>query len=120
MTAMNESLIRQDRLGRMRFTRGQRDTMLDAFEGSGLSGPQFARLHGVAYQTFATWVQKRRKQTLTPSFPITLAEVEHPSVSALEAPSVELGLPGGATLRLSEPSQLPLAVALIRELSRPC
>jgi hypothetical protein len=64
MTALNESLILQDRLGRMRFTREQRNTLQDAFEGSGLSGlsglsgPQFARLHGVAYQTFAVSGQR--------------------------------------------------------------
>lgn len=120
MTAMNESLIRQDRLGRMRFTREQREALLDAYEGSGLTGPQFAALHGVAYQTFATWSQKRRKQSSSPAFPLTLAEVEHSPDSVSEAPSIDLSLPGGATLRLSVPSQLPLAAALIRELSRPC
>ncbi len=65
---MNESLIRQDRLGRMRFTREQRESLLDAYEASGLTGPQFAALHGVAYQTFATWAQKRRKQSSSQAF----------------------------------------------------
>lgn len=120
MTAMNESLIRQDRLGRMRFSREQREALLDAYEASGLTGPQFAALHGVAYQTFATWSQKRRKQSSSPAFPLTLAEVEHSPDSVPEAPSIDLSLPGGATMRLSVSSQLPLAAALIRELSRPC
>lgn len=120
MTAMIESLIRQDRLGRMRFTREQREALLDAYEASSLTGSQFAALHGVAYQTFATWSQKRRKQSSSQAFHLTLAEVEHSSDSVPEAPSIELSLPGGATMRLSVSSQLPLAAALIRELSRPC
>ena len=64
MTAMNESLIRQDRLGRMRFTREQREDLLDACEASGLTGPQFAALHGVAYQAFATFWLKPLHQRL--------------------------------------------------------
>ena len=35
--------------------------MLDAFEQSSMSGAAFAKLHGVHVQTFASWMQKRRK-----------------------------------------------------------
>lgn len=37
--------------------------MVDEFEKSGMSGQAFAQLVGMNYQTFATWVQKRRKKT---------------------------------------------------------
>lgn len=45
----------------MRVSDEQREALLDAYETSGLSGPQFAAQHGVNYQTFATWLQKRRR-----------------------------------------------------------
>jgi hypothetical protein len=35
---------------------------LDEYERSGMSGPEFAQYLGIRYQTFATWVQKRRKR----------------------------------------------------------
>jgi len=47
-------------MGRLRITKEQRETLLDAFVSSGLSGTRFAATHGIKYQTFATWVQKRR------------------------------------------------------------
>lgn len=46
------SLLKSDRLGRTRFTEEQRDAFLDAYEEGALSGPEFARVHGLKYQTF--------------------------------------------------------------------
>lgn len=44
---------------------------LDEFERSGLSGCKFAELAGFRYQTFATWVQKRRaKMARSPNCPL--------------------------------------------------
>jgi len=45
------ALIKTDVLGRLHRTREQ---ILDEYELSGLSGPKFAALCGVKYQTFAT------------------------------------------------------------------
>ena len=56
------SLLKSDRLGRARFTAEQRDAFLDAYEQGALSGPQFANVHGLKYQTFASWRQKRQRQ----------------------------------------------------------
>src|SRR5574340_1095572 len=55
-------LIKTDVLGRMHRTREQRERILDEFEHSGLSGPKFAALCGVKYQTFANWLQRRKRQ----------------------------------------------------------
>jgi hypothetical protein len=38
---------KQDRTGGIRFRREQHDMLLDAWEASGLGGPQFAARHGV-------------------------------------------------------------------------
>jgi hypothetical protein len=38
-----------------------RERILDAFESSGMSGQAFAIHHGIKVQTFASWMQKRRR-----------------------------------------------------------
>ncbi len=61
-SAGEASFVKTDTLGRIRTTREQREALLDAFEAGGLSGPEFTRIHGINYQTFATWRQKRRRE----------------------------------------------------------
>jgi len=131
MISTNLELIRQDRVGRLRFNAAQRRAFVDAFENSGMSGPQFAAHHGLKYQTFATWLQKRKRATgaypaLNPHThfsPLLLAEVETPpSTEEDSATPLEIRLPGGSMIFLSNSSQLPFVVALLRELSasQPC
>ena len=55
------TLLKRDSLGRVTVGEAQREALLDEFERSGMKGVPFARLVGVNYQTFATWVQKRRR-----------------------------------------------------------
>jgi len=124
-------LIRTDQIGRLRFTADQRRILLDAFESSGQSASRFAAQHGIKYTTFANWVQQRRTckggrpgldMATAPAIPLLLAEVEHDTLGVAQAagPDLEILLPGGAKLRVANPAAVPLAVALIRELSRPC
>jgi transposase-like protein len=54
-------ILKQDRKGRVRTPRAKREAILDEYERSGISGPEFAQYLGIKYQTFATWVQKWRK-----------------------------------------------------------
>jgi hypothetical protein len=61
-TEVPAQIIKTDCLGRLRVTAERRESLLDEFKRSGLSGPKFAELLGLKYQTFATWVQKRRRQ----------------------------------------------------------
>jgi transposase len=44
----------------------QREAPLDEFERSGMMGRPFAKLLGVNYPTFASWIQKRRTTTESP------------------------------------------------------
>jgi hypothetical protein len=60
MTETHAIILKSDRRGRLRFTPEQRLALLDAYDASGLSGPKFAQLHGVNYQTFAGWFQRRK------------------------------------------------------------
>lgn len=48
--------------GRVRTPAHRGETLLDEFEKSGLSGAKFAALSGIKYQTFAKWVQQRRRK----------------------------------------------------------
>ena len=105
--------------------------MLDEFERSGLSGQKFAEFAGLRYQTFATWVQKRRRQRGAypaqndpPKAAQTLRWLEAvvdgaQTRSDKESPALPVLLPGGARLELTCAAQIPLAVALFRELEKP-
>jgi len=46
--------------GRVRTPAARRESLLDEFERSGLSGQKFAVLAGINNQIFAAWARKRR------------------------------------------------------------
>ncbi len=46
----------------MSYRAEQREAILDEFERSGLKGAAFARMTGLQYQTFASWIQRRRHE----------------------------------------------------------
>src|ERR1700710_2378862 len=64
MTSTNlpDEVCKQDSRGRVRVTRERRETLLEEFARSGLSGAAFARMAGIKYATFANWAQQRRKR----------------------------------------------------------
>ena len=124
-------LIRTDQVGRLRFTKEQRRVLLEAFEGSGQTASGFAGQHGIKYTTFTGWIQQSRKAAkagsrlaaaMEPVAPIILAEVSCedacPPPGACAA--LEVCLPNGTRLAVGGMAHVPLAAALIRELSRPC
>jgi hypothetical protein len=55
------TVLKRDMLGRVAYPRAQREALLDEFERSGLKGRPFAQVAGIKYQTFANWVQQRRR-----------------------------------------------------------
>ncbi len=52
--------MKRDAVGQVVTPCEKRESLLDEFERSSLSGAEFERLTGVKYQTFAGWVQRRR------------------------------------------------------------
>ena len=116
-------LIHSDRRGRVLVSLEQREALLDAFERSGQSGVAFCRQHGLKYPTFATWVQKRKRQP-APIRSTTFAEVilEAPLGQSGESPGLSVMLPDGSRIDIACRSQLPWAAELLRHLSssRPC
>lgn len=126
MTATSNAILKSDRRGRLRYSTEQKSAMVEAYQSSGLSGPRFAALHGVNYQTLAGWLQKRKQRASPiiprPSHPAVLSLVEAEIQAMPPAAAMELILPGGAKLVITAPGHIPLAAALIRELAnpRPC
>ena len=125
-TEPQTQIIQTDSRGRLRMSAERRESLLDEFERSGLSGAQFAALMGLKYPTFATWVQRRRHQRGTsapgevkPADPVRWLEavVEQAQGSAGVA---VLHLPGGARLELHDRKQVEVAAALLRALATPC
>lgn len=135
-------ILRQDVLGRVTIPKEKREELLDAFEASGMSGKAFAEQHGIHVQTFASWIQKRRRargdyeneetrrklrmgekkrssaKNPLPKAPLNLIEVEVSSIPDEEATQdLEVILPGGAVVRISSESQFGLLKSLLREFS---
>ncbi|QUE52986.1 hypothetical protein KBB96_09925 [Luteolibacter ambystomatis] len=119
--------MKQDCIGRIRFSREQRDALLDAYQSSGSSGPQFCALHGVKYQTFATWLQKRKRDDgrypvsgPAPAAPLFLPAVveKFPTgIPPVGSVGLEVRLPGGATLLIRDETDVSLAARVIQRLS---
>ena len=99
-----------------------------------VSGPQFARVAGINYQTFATWRQQHKRQACetkdsgnldTGMVGFVEAVMQGPQ-DASSARSVTLsfcpakGMPLEFELELSYRDQLSLVVALIKALQQPC
>lgn len=121
-----ERIIKTDVLGRMRTSAARRESLLAEFDQSGLSAVKFADLSGIKYQTFATWVQKRRRKTKVPDkvadparWLEAVVEQAQPPVTARSAALV-LQLPGGTKAEVSDLKQASLAAALIRALAQSC
>jgi hypothetical protein len=111
-----EKLLKVDGAGRVWTPRELRDAVLDEFERSGTPATQFAAQLGVKYPTFASWVQKRRRERGVDK---KLQWVE--ATSAAPAPawckSLVLQLPGGAWVEVGDSAQAKMAAVLLRELA---
>jgi len=130
-TKADESVLKTDVLGRVMISAARRETLLDEFERSGLSGTKFAALVGIKYPTFATWAQRRRRQrgdyvAAKRSTPATdkvrwlEAVVEQAQNPCGQNPAaLVLQLPGGVRLELAGLKQIALAAALLRALEKP-
>lgn len=122
------AVIKTDALGRMHRTPEQRERILEEYERSGVSGPKFAALCGVKYQTFASWLARRKsrrqshpkRQPQRPrSTQVQWIEASVQSSTASRT-GLQLHLPGGVRAQLSNPEHIALAAALVRALDKPC
>jgi hypothetical protein len=97
--------------------------LVQEFERSGLSGPRFAAMAGVKYQTFATWRRKhgsmpaQRRRSAAPQASAAWME----AVLSPAEGTLVVRLPGGASVEVTHRSQAVLAAQLIEALrSTPC
>jgi len=120
-TATAIEILKQDRVGRVRTPRARQEAILAEFDRSGMSGQQFAQYLGIKYQTFATWVQKRRKRQargmVGGSKPV-LHWVEAAvgggdSERDRQAPFLVVELGRGTILRVGDEGEAKLAAALL-------
>ena len=136
-------ILKTDVLGRITVGRTKREAILDAFEASGMTGSAFALHHGIKIQTFASWIQKRRrargdyqnealcrnlrmrkdpaqtrpKNAARPQPSMNLIEVNLQNETPKIHEALEVILPGGAVVRISHESQLGLLQTLMRQLA---
>ena len=122
----DEQVLRTDTKGRVRTSAERRATLLEEFDRSGLSGPKYAELVGIKYQTLAVWLQKRRKgaPVLAKSADTVKwleAVVEKAHLSDGKSPSaLVVEFDGGARMEISNANQAGLAADLLRTLAKPC
>jgi hypothetical protein len=125
MPTADGAVLKIDGQGRVRTPAARRESLLDEFERSGLSGTKFAALAGIKYQTFAAWACQRRRQrgvsapaTVKPADPARWLEAV---VDQAQNPAVlVLQLPGGARVEVADEKQAVLAAVLVRALARSC
>jgi hypothetical protein len=149
LTADSTTPLKRDVLGRVTLPAAQREALLDEFERSGLMGRPFAKLLGVNYPTFASWIQKRRRargdyaalakpptpltevrppQRHVPNATLRLVEVVTtpalPAAAELnaapQAAALEVRLPGGASMLVTDSTQAALAAQILRHLHTSC
>ena len=114
-----DRVLKVDVKGRVWTPREQREAVLDECERSGLPATEFAAHVGVKYPTFASWVQKRRRERSAAGRgePAALEWVEAGVVSAVGAArGLVVHLPGGARIEVGDASQAALAAELLRAL----
>jgi hypothetical protein len=129
MIPADEQVLKTDTKGRVQTPAARRESLLDEFEHSGLSGKKFAALVGVKYQTFASWGQKRRRQRggggsvpAKAADPVrwleaVVQQARGPAKS--ERAGLKLQLPGGAWMEIADASQIAFAAALLHALEKP-
>jgi len=117
LTTVPTEILKTDCKGRIRFPAKMREELLDRFEHSGMSGAEFAAFYNIKYPTFASWRQKRereRKKAAGEPDGCTLVEVtleEEP-----EHKGICIALPGGASVRILNPSQAELVAEVLKGL----
>lgn len=130
-TTSNEGIMKVDCMGRVRTPPERREALLDEHERSGMSGAGFARHYGIKEMTFADWIQKRRrkrtkalmgesssKRDCASQWLEAVIEPREQEPLARTGLSLEVHLPCGARMVVSDQGQIGLAVELLRALGK--
>lgn len=113
-------ILKVDSRGRVRIPPEKQDEILEEFGRSGMSGSAFAAHIGVKYSTFASWRRRRgqarsrpKSATARPQGVVRFLEAQPASSGA----ALELDLCGSVRMRITDRSQIGLAVELLRGLT---
>ena len=124
-------ILSQDARGRVLVSRERRQTLLEEYDRSGMSGIKFAQYVGIKYSTLAYWLQSRRRhrqkeKSLIKAGPDTEpsrsnggwieAVVENASGPGVPAGALRIYFAGGAYCQISSAGEVALAAELLRRL----
>jgi transposase-like protein len=101
---------KRDERGRRITRAAERETLVRAYEESGLTQKAFARQEGVKYTTFVSWVQECRRRRPGPK--IGFAELTLPR--AASAAPLEVQLADGTIIRGSKVEDVARLLQLVR------
>lgn len=97
---------------------------VEEFKRSGLSARKFAQLVGVRYNTFWNWLHgqgmtaKRRRKGVKPMPRLVEVYMDAGQAGSASLPiELQIGLPGGARLVITDASQVTLAAQFIKALA---
>lgn len=117
-------ILKRDELGRVRTPLEKRRMAVEEFKRSGLSARKFAQLIGVRYNTFWNWLHgqgmtaKRRRKGAEPMPRLVEVCVDTGQTGSASLPSaLQIGLPGGSHLLITDAAQVTLAAQLIKALA---
>jgi hypothetical protein len=101
---------KRDGRGRRLAARREREAVIAAYEGSGLTQREFAQREGIKFFTFTGWLKRHRRPVAAAAF----AQVKL-GPPCRPAAAVEVILPNGVIVRGSEVEQI---AAVVERLSR--
>ncbi len=117
------TILKRDDLGRVQSTAESRAAAVAEYQRSGLSATAFAKMAGIAPNTFWNWLhaqgltQKRPRALVGASKPVRLVQVTPQPVSSTMA--LQVRLPGGVVIEVADSAQAVLTARLIEALNLP-
>ena len=124
-------IMSQDAQGRVLVSRERRESLLEEYDRSGMSGVKFAQYVGIKYSTLAYWLQSRRRRRQREKSLIKAgadtegarnngawieAVVENGSPARVATGALRIYFAGGAYCQISSTGEAALAAELLGRL----
>ena len=124
-------ILSQDARGRVLVSRERRESLLEEYDRSGMSGVKFAQYVGIKYSTLASWLQSRRRHRQKEKSLIKAgagtepgksngawieAVVENASGPRVPAGALRIYFAGGAYCQISSAGEAALVAELLGRL----
>ena len=117
------TILKRDARGRVQSTAESRAAAVAEYQRSGLSATAFAKMAGIAPNTFWNWLhaqgltQKRPRALAGASKPVRFIQVTPQPVSSTMV--LQVRLPGGVVIEVADTAQAVLTARLIEALNLP-